>query len=196
METWTNGQDTTAPWKQMIDRMQASSVTATALDLHLGRRAVLSGIDLAVGPGKVHGVLGPHGCGKSLLLSVLAGDLAPSGGTVSADGAVLIADERGAALTLARALAGAPLVLLIDEPSDGYDAATRIAVRELVQRHARRGGATLWATPRLDTLHGVATSLTLLAGGRARYSGSVEALVLRSLAESAADGADLLRRAA
>jgi ABC-type multidrug transport system ATPase subunit len=180
----------------MIEPMQASSVTATALDLHFGRRAVLSGIDLAVGPGQVHGVLGPHGCGKSVLLSVLAGDLVPSGGSVSAEGAVLITDEHGAALTLARALAGAPLVLLIDEPSKGYDAATRVAVRELVERHARRGGTALWATHRLDTLNGVATSMTLLAGGRVRYSGSVEALVLRSLAESAEALVDRLDRAA
>jgi ABC-type multidrug transport system ATPase subunit len=180
----------------MIELMQASSVTATALDLHFGRRAVLSGIDLSVRPGEVHGVLGPHGCGKSVLLSALAGERVPSGGWVSADGAVLIRDEHGAALSLARALAGAPPVLLIDEPSRGYDAATHAAVRELIQRHARRGGAALWATRRLDTLHGVATSLTLLAGGRARYSGSVEALVLRVLAESAEDGVDQLGRAA
>ena len=196
METWTIGEDMTAPFDQMIDGMPAPLVTASALDLHFGRRAVLSEIDLAVAPGEVHGVLGPRGCGKSVLLGVLAGDLKPSAGSVSAPGAVLIADENGASLALARALAGSPLVLLVDEPSSGFDAATRVAVRELVTRHARRGGAALWATRRLDALHGVARTLTLLAGGRTRYTGSVEALVLRSLAESAEDVADRLERAA
>lgn len=196
METWTIGEGGTPPFDQMIDRMHTPLVTASAVDLHFGRRAVLSGIDLAVGPGQVHGILGPRGCGKSVLLGVLAGDLVPSAGSVSAESAVLIADEHGASLALARALAGTPLVLLIDEPSGGFDAATRAAVRELVQRHARRGGAALWATRRLDTLHGVATTLTLLAGGRTRYEGSVAALVLRSLAESAEDVADRLGQAA
>jgi ABC-type multidrug transport system ATPase subunit len=180
----------------MIESMETPLVKAAALDLHFGRRAVLSGIDLAVGPGEVHGILGPAGCGKSVLLSVLAGDLPPTGGTMSADGAVLVADEQGASLALARALAGTPLVLLIDEPARGFDSATRVAVRELAQRHARRGGAAVWATRRLDALHGVAKTLTLLAGGRPRYTGSVEALVLRSLAESAEDVADRLERAA
>lgn len=196
METWTIGEGTTAPFDQMIDGMHAPLVTASALELHFGRRAVLSGIDLSVAPGEIHGVLGPRGGGKSVLLGVLAGDLEPTAGSVCAAGAVLIADERGASLALARALAGSPLVLLVDEPADGFDTVTRAAVRELVLRHARRGGAALWATRRLDALHGVARSLTLLAGGRARYTGSVEALVLRSLAESAEDVADRLGRAA
>ena len=63
-------------------------------------------------------------------------------------------------------------------------------------RHSTRGGAAIWATPRLDVLHGLASGVTLLAGGRVRYSGSVEALVLRSLARSAEDVADDISRAA
>ena len=38
--------------------------------------------------------------------------------------------------------------------------------------------------------------MTLLAGGRARYSGSVEALALLALAESAEDVADRIQHAA
>ncbi|MEV4728544.1 ABC transporter ATP-binding protein [Saccharopolyspora sp. NPDC049426] len=47
-----------------------------------GRHAVLRGVDLAVHPGEVVGVLGSNGSGKSTLLRVLAGVSRPSGGAV------------------------------------------------------------------------------------------------------------------
>ena len=131
-----------------------------------------------------------------MLLRMLSGEITPSSGSVRSKDSVLVADAAGSPLLLARALAGNPAVLLVDEPSRGFDAETRAAVRTLVLRHAARGGAAVWATPRLDTLHRVASGVTLLAGGRVRYSGSVEALVLRSLACSAEDVADAIERAA
>ncbi|MFJ1512373.1 ABC-F family ATP-binding cassette domain-containing protein [Cellulosimicrobium funkei] len=46
-------------------------------------RAVLRGVDLAVDPGHRTGLVGENGVGKSTLLRVLAGTLAPDDGTVS-----------------------------------------------------------------------------------------------------------------
>ncbi|MFB9484307.1 heme ABC transporter ATP-binding protein [Streptomyces filamentosus] len=51
-----------------------------------GRRAVLDGARIAVRAGEVLALVGPNGAGKSTLLSVLAGDLAPSAGTVRIGG--------------------------------------------------------------------------------------------------------------
>jgi ABC-2 type transport system ATP-binding protein len=99
-------------------------------------------------------------------------------------------------LAFARALLSDPDVLLIDEPPAGVDPATCAAVRALVSSHALSGAAVVWATRRLDELRGLASVLTLLAGGRVRYAGSVEALAQRALAVSADDVADRLRRAA
>ena len=62
--------------------------------------------------------------------------------------------------------------------------------------HARSGAAVIWATRRLDELQALAGGVTLLAGGRARYSGSVETLARRALAVSAEDVADRIQRAA
>ncbi len=46
-----------------------------------GRR-VVDGVDVDVAPGRILGVTGPSGSGKSTLLAVLAGLIAPDGGSV------------------------------------------------------------------------------------------------------------------
>lgn len=55
----------------------------------LGAREVraLDGLTLVVPRGEVLGIAGPNGAGKSTLISLLLGFLAPSGGTVTLDGA-------------------------------------------------------------------------------------------------------------
>ncbi|WP_308283019.1 zinc ABC transporter ATP-binding protein AztA [Pseudonocardia nigra] len=47
-----------------------------------GRRTVLHGITARIPRGRVTAVVGPNGAGKSTLLDVIAGVLAPSGGTI------------------------------------------------------------------------------------------------------------------
>jgi lipopolysaccharide export system ATP-binding protein len=48
----------------------------------LGGNEVLRGVDLAVPKGRVVGVLGPSGAGKTTLFRVIAGELVPSAGAV------------------------------------------------------------------------------------------------------------------
>lgn len=46
-------------------------------------RHLLHNVDLHAEAGQLHAILGPNGAGKSTLLKVLAGDLAPTSGTVT-----------------------------------------------------------------------------------------------------------------
>jgi ABC-2 type transport system ATP-binding protein len=51
------------------------------LSKSFGRHAVLTGVELRVGPGELVGVTGENGSGKSTLLKILAGRLRPDTGT-------------------------------------------------------------------------------------------------------------------
>ena len=187
-------------------------IEVRSLDCHYGTRATLLDIDLVVAPGEVHGLLGPTGAGKTTLLRVLAGELAPSAGTVHVPEHVTFVTEHEAdrlspieaqltpdtrrRVALARAVAGAPDLLLVDEPSDGFDGETAAATRSLAVRHAAAGGAVIWATRRLDVLLGLASGVTLLAGGRVRYAGPVQTLADRALTGIDAPETTRLERAA
>lgn len=47
-----------------------------------GRRRILNGVSFTAGQGECIGIVGANGCGKSTLMSVLAGTLKPKSGTV------------------------------------------------------------------------------------------------------------------
>jgi len=47
------------------------------------------GIDLAVGDGEIHAILGENGAGKSTLMNIVYGLLSPDSGTISVDGKIL-----------------------------------------------------------------------------------------------------------
>jgi ABC-2 type transport system ATP-binding protein len=237
-------------------------IQVRGLELDFGRRRALAGVDLAVGAGEIHGLIGPGAAGKTTLLRLLAGLLGPTRGEtivcgrpsgdpqlrgrvglVSVDEgrayqgisglenlvfagrlhgmSACTAADRGRAvlhqvglaragdgplrtwtpgmqlrLAFARALLTSPDVLLIDEPPAGIDSATAAAVRALISSHALAGAAVICATRRLDELRELARDVTLLAAGRVRYAGSVEALSLRAMAVPAEDVAERLRSAA
>ena len=57
-------------------------LAAEGLEVALGGRTVLRGVDATIGPGEIVTVIGPNGSGKSTLLRALLGILRPAGGTV------------------------------------------------------------------------------------------------------------------
>src|SRR3954451_24736252 len=55
---------------------------SVAVTKHFGGLQAVGGVDLELYEHEIHAVIGPNGAGKSTFLAVLAGDLAPSSGTV------------------------------------------------------------------------------------------------------------------
>jgi ABC-2 type transport system ATP-binding protein len=63
------------------------------IQVYPGPVTALQGIDLELGEG-LFGLLGPNGAGKSTLMKVLAGLLEPTSGSVTLDGADILADPQ------------------------------------------------------------------------------------------------------
>jgi ABC-type multidrug transport system ATPase subunit len=98
---------------------------------------------------------------------------------------------------IARALLGAPDVLLLDEPTAGLDAAAGRGVRALLAGLSRSGRCIVCSTHNLHEASELADDVLLLADGRIRDQGSVDELARRLLGRRAVSlGVDRDPRAA
>lgn len=61
-------------------------LTAEGVCKGFNRREILKGVDLTAAPGECVGIVGSNGCGKTTLLSILAGAVRADKGSVSLDG--------------------------------------------------------------------------------------------------------------
>jgi iron complex transport system ATP-binding protein len=89
------------------------SLAISALDVALGGRAVLHGIDAHIASGKLVGVIGPNGAGKSTLARAITGLLKPGAGQVLLDGQPVHGLPRA---TLARRIAYLPQGQMVNWP--------------------------------------------------------------------------------
>lgn len=83
-------------------------------------------------------------------------------------------------LAVARAFLTGPDVLLLDEATHDLDPRGAEITLELVRVAAEAGTAVVWATQLLDELSGFVDSVTVLASGKAVFSGPVEEFVRRA----------------
>jgi putative spermidine/putrescine transport system ATP-binding protein len=66
--------------------MPEPALELQGLEKHFGGHRAVAAIDLAVHPGEFVTLLGPSGCGKTTTLNMIAGFLAPDGGTIRLNG--------------------------------------------------------------------------------------------------------------
>jgi len=215
-------------------------VALQGIEVHLGGRRVLHGVDLNLPAGSLTAVLGPNGAGKSTLLAVLATLRRPAAGAARIAGHPLprgadaararlgfVAHEprlypdltarenvrlsawlqglpdpdRAAAAALdsldltvhadrlvatlshgtarrvaiARALAHEPVLLLLDEPYDGLDAASAAALDAALARCVDAGGAVVMASHDRERAARHADRVVLLDRGVVAWSGAPRA---------------------
>ncbi|MGW4741988.1 ABC transporter ATP-binding protein [Nocardia xishanensis] len=75
-------------------------------------------------------------------------------------------------LTLATALLTDPRVLILDEPTEGLDAAERGWLHDFLRRHTRRGGTVLLSSASLAAVVAMADQLIVLSEGAVVYQGT------------------------
>lgn len=90
--------------------MTAAILTATSLRYEVAGRAILDGVDVRAAAGRLLAIRGPSGAGKSSLLAMLAGMLPPTAGTVTIDGAAVVANDVALRRRVAMVLQGYGLV--------------------------------------------------------------------------------------
>jgi branched-chain amino acid transport system permease protein len=76
---------------QTADR---GTLTLEHVSLSFGGVRAIDGLDLAIRPGQVHGLIGPNGSGKTTILNVISGYYAPQRGTARLNGIALPALAR------------------------------------------------------------------------------------------------------
>ena len=69
-------------------------LTAKEIRKSYRRKEVLKGVSFTVKPGECVGIVGANGCGKTTLLSILAGAQRADGGSLSVDGAEALGNPK------------------------------------------------------------------------------------------------------
>lgn len=77
-----NRQETTKIDFESSERQTQRLLTTKNISKSLGNRLLFSKLDLNLSPGMRLGIVGPNGCGKTTLLKILAGEVAPDTGTI------------------------------------------------------------------------------------------------------------------
>jgi ABC-type sugar transport system ATPase subunit len=121
--------------------MDAHAITVRGVAKRYGSTQALSGVDLELRPGEIHGLIGPNGAGKSTLVKILAGVVRPDAGEIAIGGRVVRierpADALGAGLSFVhQQLLVAPGLSVLDNIFVGLD--TPVRLRRVDRKAMRR----------------------------------------------------------
>jgi ABC-2 type transport system ATP-binding protein len=156
-----------------IPRAEQLAVRARGISKFFGEVVALDGVDLAVAPGQVHGLVGPNGAGKTTLLGLLLGLAEADGGDLEIlgspvrrtlalpDGVAGFVDGPGLYPSLTAWQNLAALARLRGDDSDGIDdALERVGLTDVA--HDRVRGFSLGMRQRLGLAAALLTTPRLL----------------------------------
>jgi branched-chain amino acid transport system ATP-binding protein len=138
-----------------------SRLTAAGIVKRFEGVVALDGVDIALEPGRVTGLLGPNGSGKTTLVNCLSGVLSPTAGTIELGGIRIeaLARERRARLGLVRTYQNLrlfPALSVAENVETGlfadYPTPTGTARRRLVEEALRLQGLGSYAHRAVGTL--------------------------------------------
>jgi ABC-2 type transport system ATP-binding protein len=84
---------------------------------------------------------------------------------------------------LAAAIVHKPQLLVLDEPTEGLDAETRVALRAVIERLRDRGTAILLISHNAEDISGLADRVGILDRGRLLIDGAPDALIERAFGD-------------
>jgi atypical dual specificity phosphatase len=169
--------------------MSRASFELTDVSLSVGDRTIVGPVSLRVPAGETLALLGPAGTGKSTLLRVLAGEIAPElarTGRWSYQGRAALPSPsavvrvpqpvrgEGPAPSWEAAFAQGASAVLLDEPVSSAPA-DRERLGRAIEAHRAGGGTTVVVTHDLSLARRVADRVALLVAGRIVEEGPAEA---------------------
>ena len=129
-----------------------------------GRTAALNGVDFAVTPGKLVGLLGPNGSGKTTLMKISAGLLQPTAGSVIIDKVPVGVFTK------------AVTSYLPDEPLGGVDPAARDYILSTIMHNYSEDAALMLSTHLIGDIEKVLDEVILLQDGKVLRQAAVDEL--------------------
>ena len=145
-----------------------------------GRTAALNGVDFAVTPGKLVGLLGPNGSGKTTLMKISAGLLQPTAGSVIIDkvpvGVFTMSKGTQEKMQLCLTMSRAARLYLLDEPLGGVDPAARDYILSTIMHNYSEDAALMLSTHLIGDIEKVLDEVILLQDGKVLRQAAVDEL--------------------